>query len=46
MGRVVEGCKFLSYKLARRRVFDPAGAITELTLAWDQAFAELERALA
>jgi hypothetical protein len=46
MGRVVEGCKFLSYKLARRRVFDPADAITELALAWDQAYAELERALA
>jgi hypothetical protein len=46
MGRVVEGCKLLSYKLARRRVFDPAGAITELALAWDEAYAELERALA
>jgi Domain of unknown function (DUF1839) len=46
MGRMVEGCKFLSYKLARRRVFDPAGAITELALAWDEAYAELERALA
>jgi hypothetical protein len=46
MGRIVEGSKALSFKLARRRVFDPEPAIAELASAWDEAFAELDRALA
>jgi Domain of unknown function (DUF1839) len=45
MGRIVEGCKILSFKLARRRAFDPDPAIAELALAWDETFAGLERAL-
>jgi hypothetical protein len=45
MGRIVEGSKALSFKLARRRAFDPEAAITELASAWDEAFAELDRAL-
>ena len=46
MERIVEGCKILSFKLARRRAFDPEPAIAELALAWQEAFAALEQALA
>jgi hypothetical protein len=46
MGRIVEGSKALSFKLARRRMFDPEAAIAELASAWDEAFAGLDRALA
>lgn len=46
MDRIVEGCKLLSFKLARRRAFKPAAQIDELAAAWDQAFAALESVLA
>lgn len=46
MGRIVDGCKVLSFKLARRRPFDPEPAIAELAAAWDEAFAALDDALA
>jgi hypothetical protein len=46
MGQIVEGCKALSFKLARRREFDPAERIDALAAAWDDAFARLEDALA
>ncbi len=46
MGRIVEGSKALSFKLARRREFDPEPAIAGLAAAWEQAFAELGDALA
>jgi len=46
MTRIVEGCKVLSFKLARRRAFDVDTPISKLALAWDEAFTELERALA
>jgi hypothetical protein len=46
MSRIVDGCKVLSFKLARRRSFDPQPAIAELAGAWEAAFASLERALA
>jgi hypothetical protein len=46
MGRIVEGCKVLSFKLARRRPFDPEPAIAELAAGWEEAFGALERALA
>ncbi len=45
MGRIVEGCKLMSFKLARRRAFDPEPALTELAGAWEETFAELSRAL-
>lgn len=45
MGRIVEGCKLLSFKLARRRAFEPAAQVQELAGAWEQAFAALESAL-
>jgi hypothetical protein len=46
MGRIVEGCKILSFKLARRRAFDPEPAIAELAAAWESAFAALDHAVA
>ncbi len=44
MARMVEGCKVLSFKLARRRPFEVEAPISELALAWAEAFAELRRA--
>ncbi len=41
MGRIVDGCKALSFKLARRREFDPAPAIGDLARAWEDCFGEL-----
>jgi hypothetical protein len=46
MGQIVEGCKILSFKLARRRAFDPEPTLTTLAQAWDKAFAALDGALA
>jgi Domain of unknown function (DUF1839) len=46
MQAIVDRCKILSFKLARRRPFDATAAIDELAQAWERAFAELERALA
>ncbi len=43
---LVEGCKVLSFRLARRRAFDPAPRIAELGAAWTAAMAELDRVLA
>lgn len=45
MGEIVSGCKTLSFKLARRREFDPQPAVLVLADAWEAAFAELEDAL-
>jgi hypothetical protein len=39
---IVSGCKTLSFKLARRRPFDPAPAVHELAAAWDEAQAALD----
>lgn len=44
--RIVEDAKVLSFKLARRRAFDPAPAIEELGAAWDEAMGRLDDALA
>ena len=41
MGRIVEGSKLLSFKLARRRPFDPAPIVTELAADWDEAMTSL-----
>jgi hypothetical protein len=41
--RIVEGCKLLSFKLARRREFDPAPTIAEMAGSWEQAMTLLER---
>jgi hypothetical protein len=45
MGAIVDGCKTLSFKLARRREFDPGPAIETLSAAWEESFAKLADAL-
>jgi hypothetical protein len=40
--RIVDGCKVLSFKLARRRPFEPEAAVAELAAAWDEAQAALD----
>jgi hypothetical protein len=45
MREIVAGSKTLSFKLARRREFDPAPAVAALASAWSASFAELDRAL-
>jgi hypothetical protein len=40
--RIVDGSKVLSFKLARRRPFDPQPAMLELADAWDEAMTSLD----
>jgi hypothetical protein len=40
--RIVQGCKTLSFRLARRRAFDPAPAVADLAAAWDEALTRLD----
>jgi hypothetical protein len=42
MLKVVEGCKVLGFRLARRRDFDPGPIVEALSEAWRQAIAALE----
>ena len=44
--RIVEGSKLMSFKLARRRAFDPAPQVAELSAAWAEAMSALDAALA
>jgi hypothetical protein len=44
--RIVEGCKLLSFKLARRRPFEPESALSALGSAWDEAMELLDAAIA
>jgi hypothetical protein len=46
LSRVVEGCKALSFRLARRRAFEHEPAIAGLAAAWDEAVARLDDAVA
>jgi hypothetical protein len=46
MGEIVDGCKLLSLKLARRRPFDPGSVIEPLAAAWERATGALDAALA
>lgn len=46
MKQIVEGCKILSFKLARRRPFDPEPTIAALAQAWEETFAALDGAFA
>jgi hypothetical protein len=46
MGEIVDGCKVLSLRLARRRAFDPAPRIADLAGAWRRAIGGLDAALA
>ena len=45
MSRIVEGCKVLGFKLARRRPFDPTEAMDALGAAWTEAMESLDDAL-
>jgi Domain of unknown function (DUF1839) len=44
-GRIVEGCKTLSFRLARRREFDPGETIAALGTAWEEGMTRLDDAL-
>jgi hypothetical protein len=44
--RIVEGCKALSFRLARRRAFEPEPALAALAAAWDEAMEHLDAAVA
>ena len=37
MGEIVDGCKALSFRLARRRAFDPAPSLAAMAAAWERA---------
>lgn len=41
LGEIVDGCKALSFRLARRRAFDPEPTIAALADAWSRAIAGL-----
>lgn len=43
--KIVDGCKTLSFKLARRRAFDTEPAVTGLTAAWAEAQERLDAAV-
>ena len=42
MGEIVDGCKALSFRLARRRPFDPAATLAGMGDAWERAMAGLD----
>jgi hypothetical protein len=42
--QIVEGCKILSFRLARRRPFEPEQALATLSEGWEQAMARLDEA--
>lgn len=42
--RIVDGCKVLSFRLARRRAFDPEPIVAELAATWDEAVHALDGA--
>ncbi len=44
--RIVEGCKVLSFRLARRRAFEPEELLASLAEAWEEAMARLDEAVA
>jgi hypothetical protein len=46
LSRIVEGCKALSFRLARRRAFDPGPTVEALAAAWEQAVTRLDDELA
>jgi hypothetical protein len=45
MARIVDGCKVLGFKLARRRPFDPTEAMRALSEAWTEALGALDDAV-
>jgi hypothetical protein len=45
MSRIVDACKLLGFKLARRRPFDPTETMQSLGSAWTEALGSLDDAL-
>jgi hypothetical protein len=45
LGQIVEGCKVLSFRMARRRPFDPEPLVADLANAWASATAALDATL-
>jgi hypothetical protein len=45
LGQIVEGCKVLSFRLARRRAFEPGETLSGLAGAWERAMVQLDDAL-
>ena len=45
MSRIVDACKVLGFKLARRRPFDPTEMMESLSAAWTEALGSLDEAL-
>ena len=45
MSRIVDGCKVLGFKLARRRPFDPTEAMDALGVAWTETMESLDNAV-
>jgi Domain of unknown function (DUF1839) len=45
MRRIVDGSKVISFRLARRRPFDPEPVVASLAQAWDEGMEALGRAL-
>jgi hypothetical protein len=45
MARIVDGCKFMGFKLARRRPFDPTEAMNGLSSSWAEAMDAVDAAL-
>jgi uncharacterized protein DUF1839 len=43
---IVEGCKALSFRLARRKAFEPGPAIAGLSASWDEAVGRLDETVA
>jgi hypothetical protein len=41
MGEIVNGCKAMSFRLARRRQFDPSPLVESMSGGWDRAIAAL-----
>jgi hypothetical protein len=41
MEEIVNGCKAMSFRLARRRQFDPAQLVESMAGGWDRAIAAL-----
>jgi Domain of unknown function (DUF1839) len=46
LGQIVDGCKSLSFRLARRRPFEPEPAVATLAAAWDEALTRLDAIVA
>jgi hypothetical protein len=44
--QIVDGCKVLSFRLARRRPFDPADTLSAVAAAWDEGMVRLDEILA